>query len=421
MEKLSDNKDYAINILLEAVMLRKLAFAMPVMVLFFTVGLLPSLAQEDEFIFGMILVGAKDDGGWSQSHYDAGRYVEEKIEGTRMIVFEKLNPADSPEVTLPDVVGNMVSQGAELIFVTSEDFKTATNDVARQYSEIIFVNVAGDNVLTGSAPTNVSNIMGQMEWTKLIAGCAAGLTTRTGKIGYLGPVINYETRRLAVSAFLGARHCYETMAHGDPSKFSFTVTWIGFWFNIPDVTLDPTQEVDKLFDSGVDVVISGIDTPEALTATQARFANGDRVWAVPYDNRSACEDEAVQDICIGVPYFNWGPSYMRAVLRAKEGMWQPSWEWLEPDWTNINNPETSIVGFQVGPALKDEDKALLDDFTDYLATYATNPFVPESIALWQGPLNWQDGTRLASEGQLVDMLDIWYTDQLLEGMIGTSQ
>ncbi len=41
----------------------------------------------------------------------------------------------------------------------------------------------------------------------MIAGCAAALTTQTGQIGYLGPLINDETRRLASSAYLGAKYC----------------------------------------------------------------------------------------------------------------------------------------------------------------------------------------------------------------------
>ncbi|WP_345107650.1 hypothetical protein [Candidatus Villigracilis vicinus] len=64
--------------------------------------------------------------------------------------------------------------------------------------------------------------------------------SETHKIGYLGPLINDETRRLAVSAYLGAKYCHEK-AGGDPASLEFKVTWIGFWFNIPGVTLDPVQ------------------------------------------------------------------------------------------------------------------------------------------------------------------------------------
>ena len=38
--------------------------------------------------FGMILVGPKNDHGWSQAHYEGGQYIEAHISGSEMIVFE---------------------------------------------------------------------------------------------------------------------------------------------------------------------------------------------------------------------------------------------------------------------------------------------------------------------------------------------
>ena len=36
-------------------------------------------APEEPLVFGMILVGPRDDRGWSQAHFEAGEYVEEKL------------------------------------------------------------------------------------------------------------------------------------------------------------------------------------------------------------------------------------------------------------------------------------------------------------------------------------------------------
>lgn len=378
----------------------------------------PALAQ-DEFVFGLVFVGPENDHGWSQAHYEGGLYAEEQNPGSKMIFFPSLNPGDNPQSTLQDVVSEMVDQGAQLIFTTSDDFQNDTDPVAENFPDVAFISVSGDHVLTGAAPSNVGNVMGKMEWAKLMAGCAAGLATNTGSIGYLGPLINNETRRLASSAFLGARYCYEHYKGGDPADLTFTVTWIGFWFGIPGVTLDPTEETNTFFDSGADVVISGIDTTEAIVVAGQRAQQGENVFAVPYDYAGAC-DEA-PDVCLGVPYFNWGPSYAAIVQSAMAGMWEQSWDWTDPDWSDINNPDTSSVGFINGTALTDEQAVSLNAFVADLAGYATNPFVPESFALWSGPLNLQDGTQLAAAGQIVAPLDVWYLGQLLEGMTGASQ
>ncbi len=383
---------------------------------------LSAAAAQEEFVFGLVLVGPKDDHGWSEAHYTAGEYVMEKIPGTRMVVFESLNPADAPETTLEQVVDSMVAEGAKLIFTTSDSFELDTPPVAEKYPDVVFINISGSNVLEGEAPENLGNIMGQMEWGKEIAGCAAALATQTGKIGYLGPLINFETRRLAASAYLGAKYCYEHYAGKDPAELQFTVTWIGFWFNIPGVTLNPTDEVNRFFDAGVDVVISGIDTTEAIVEAGRRAEEGEQVWAIPYDYEGACEE--APEICLGVPYFNWGPAYVATVQAVIDGTWAQSWDWNPPDWEDINNPDTTAVGFLYGDGLTDEQKATLDEFIAMLAEVAAE----DHFALWQGPLALQDGTVIAEEGAWVDPIGtkegepvgIWYLPQLLEGMEGAS-
>ena len=64
----------------------------------------------------------------------------------------------------------------------------------------------------------------------------------------------------------------------------------------------------------------------------------------------------------------------------------------------------------------------LDEFQGALADYmSAQDMGVESIYLWEGPLNLQDGTELAAEGEAVPLLDIWFVPQLLEGMIGASE
>jgi simple sugar transport system substrate-binding protein len=242
--------------------------------------------------------------------------------------------------------------------------------------------------------------------------------TETGQIGYLGPLINNETRRLAASTYLGATYCYENYRGLDPADLEFSVTWIGFWFNIPGVTLDPTEESNTFFDSGVDVLISGIDTTEALVVAGQRRENGEDIFAIPYDFEDACAE--APEACLGVPYFNWGPSYVEVVQDVQEGTWQQDWEWLDPYWEDINDNSQTAIGFVFGDGLTEEAEGDLRDFIEFLSTYATDPENAGTIALWEGPLNLQDGTEIAAEGEKVPEIDIWYLPQLLEGMQGAS-
>lgn len=281
-----------------------------------------------EYVFGMLLVGPYNDHGWSQAHYEGAKYAESKIPGTRFLYIDKVNPSDRPNVTVEQLVDDLVAQGAKFI-----------------------------------------------------------------------------------AAYLGARYCAENL-RDEPftSDMRFEVVWIGFWFHIPGITLDPTRVANDFINSGSDVVLSGIDTTEALIEAQKATKAGERVYAIPYDYQGACSQGP--DVCLGVPYFNWGPPYTRHLREARAGTWKQAWEWQEPDWSNLNNPDTSPIGFTFGPALSEANRAKLDTFIQGLAD--------GSIKLFVGPLHFQDGTVYLAEGEEATDQQIWYTPQLLEGIEGQS-
>ena len=367
----------------------------------------------DGFVYGILLVGTYNDKGWSQAHYDAGLYVEEKLEGTSMIYLDKVNTSQRPGTTAAQLADELVAQGANLIVFNSEDMKDDAIEFAAANPEIYVIFATGDTQWEEGENyeelANMKNIMGRMEYGKMIAGCAAALSSETGKIGYLGPLINEETRRLTASAYLGAQYCWENYAEKDPADLTFEVNWIGYWFNIAGVTSDPSQVADDFFNNGYDVVISGIDTTEALVEAKKYADAGDTVYAIPYDYEGACEQAS--EVCLGVPYFNWGPSYVAAMQEAMDGTWTNTWEWLSPDWDDINNKDTSMIGFVKGDALSEDNSAKVDEFIAELA---------DGLNLWTGPMNYQDGTEFLADGKVATDSQVWYLPQLLEGMLGLS-
>ena len=374
----------------------------------------PTLAPQP-FTFGMLLVGPKNDNGWSNATYDGGLYVEQKIAGAKMLYLENVYTGSPsyPGQVASQLADQLVSQGAKLIFFNSDDMKDEALKFANANPSIYVIGVSDDwtwkDGKNYTVSANQDDIMGRMEYMKMIAGCAAALTTKTGKIGFLGPLINDETRRLASSAFLGAKYCWSNVLKNDPAKLTFTVTWIGFWFNIPGFTSDPTQVADNFYNTGYDVVISGIDTTEALVEAEKAHQAGKSVWALAYDYKSNCSVAA--DICLGVPYFNWGPAFEATVKTAIDGTWTSNFQWNSPDWTNINNPDTSAVGFNKGAGLSADNATKLDAFIAQLAG---------GLNLWTGPINLQDKSVYLAAGTVATDLQIWYLPQLLEGMQGDS-
>jgi simple sugar transport system substrate-binding protein len=123
------------------------------------------------------------------------------------------------------------------VIFNSDDFKDDALTTAKKHPNVTVVHASGDYAWKDGKnfknQPNLTNIMGRMEYGKMMAGCAAALGTQTGKIGYLGPLINDETRRYVSAAYLGAKYCWENYLKKKPADLKFKVTWIGFWFNIP--------------------------------------------------------------------------------------------------------------------------------------------------------------------------------------------
>src|SRR5512143_1683378 len=50
----------------------------------------PTVAASKPLVFGMVLVGPKDDHGWSEAHYSAGLYLEKNVPGSKMVFLDKV-------------------------------------------------------------------------------------------------------------------------------------------------------------------------------------------------------------------------------------------------------------------------------------------------------------------------------------------
>jgi simple sugar transport system substrate-binding protein len=370
-----------------------------------------SICSDSDFCFGMLLVGPHTDNGWSTATYLGAQYVVSKIPGSKFIYAE--NVFADPNTTVAQYAEQLLTRGAKVIVFNSDDMKDGLTEFTAAHPDVPVIWLSGDFAwkegqrYQADMPQE-SDIMGRMEYGKMIAGCAAALTTKTGKIGFLGALTNDETRRLSNAAYLGANYCW-TKVLGNTTALDFKVTWIGYWFNEPGTTQDPTQVADDFFNSGYDVVMSGIDSTEAVTEAKKFRDQGKDVYAVQYDYEDACS--VAPDACLGVPYFNWGVMMLPVLQSVKDGKYTRQFIYQGPDWKDINNADTSAVGFKKGDALSADNSTKLDTFIAALAG---------GLNLWKGPLNYQDGTVYLADGVAATDQQIWYMPQLLKGMTGES-
>src|SRR5436190_1854282 len=92
-----------------------------------------------ELVVGYVLVGPKEDKGWSEAQYRASQYVEKNVPGVKSVIVDKVNPADQPNITLQQIVDNMKAEGVKLIFTTSDAFQVDTLAVAKKTPDITFI------------------------------------------------------------------------------------------------------------------------------------------------------------------------------------------------------------------------------------------------------------------------------------------
>jgi simple sugar transport system substrate-binding protein len=370
-------------------------------------------APAEPFVIGILTVGPITDNGWSTANYLGAVYAQSKIEGAELIYAENVNSAANPNTTAAQFAEQLLDKGANVIIFNSDDMKDGVTEFTSLHPDVPVLWLTGDFAWEDGKRyqpdmKSQSDVFSKMEYGKMMAGCAAALTTKTGKIGFLGALINDETRRHAAAAYLGADYCWKSI-RSETTPIDFKVTWIGMWFNIPGVTLDPTQVADTFFTDGYDIVISGIDSTEAVTVAKKFRDQGEDVYAVQYDYEKACD--VAPDACLGVPYYNWGVDLLPIIQSIKDGTYTRQFVWSDPDWSDINNPDTSSIGFKKSDGLSAENSALLDQFIGELAG---------GLNLWTGPLNFQDGTEFLADGVEATDQQIWYLPQLLEGMTGDS-
>jgi simple sugar transport system substrate-binding protein len=73
-----------------------------------------------EFTFGIVMVGAHNDHGWTQAHYDAGLYVEQKVPGAKMLYIENVYTGS------PVLTGTTTAQLAEQLVAQGANWSSST-------------------------------------------------------------------------------------------------------------------------------------------------------------------------------------------------------------------------------------------------------------------------------------------------------
>lgn len=329
---------------------------------------------------GFIYEGSKDDFGWNQSHAVAARKI---VKRTDAKLVEQENVPETADVER--VMESMIQlDGVKVLFPTSFGYWPFILKLAVKYPNVLFVHAGG--LWKPGDPKNVISYRGYMEEPHYCCGIAAGMMTKSNKIGFVGPKPLYFIFNNCNGFTLGARSV-------NP-KVNSIIIITGDWAN-------PVKEADavnSLVDQGCDVIISDSDAPKVSIETAER--RGVRSCGYHTDLSSL----APKGFITGAEW-NW----------AKGADFVKAWQ------AGASYPNLLIGGFRhdlvaispFGPNVPDPVKSAV--------LQARDGFTNDTLKLYKGPLKDNEGNLVLKDGEVIANDDSSFKTKvnfLVEGIQG---
>jgi simple sugar transport system substrate-binding protein len=212
-------------------------------------------------VIGFIYVGPKDDYGYNQAHAEGAAGIA-KLPGVKIV-----EQASVPETTeVQEAMRNMIEQdGATIVFPTSFGyFDPHILKLAKDYPEVQFFHCGG-RYEEGKHPKNVGSYFGYIDEAQYVAGIVAGLTSKTGKLGFVGAKPIPQVLRNINSFTLGARSVKPSIT----TQVVFTGDW--------SLPVKEAEAANSMADQGIDVITSHVDSPKVIMETAEKrgiFSSG---------------------------------------------------------------------------------------------------------------------------------------------------
>ncbi len=211
---------------------------------------------------GFIYVGPKDDYGYNQAHAEGAAAMAKKFSNMKLV--EEANVPETTAVT--ETMRSMIDMdGAKVLFPTSFGyFDPHILKMAKEYPDVQFFH-AGGLYKEGVHPENVGSYFGYIDEAQYLAGIVAGLTSKTGKLGFVGAKPIPQVLRNINGFTLGARSV-------NP-KVTTQVVFTGNWAE----PIKEAEAANSMADQGIDVITCHVDSPKVVMETAEKrgiFSSG---------------------------------------------------------------------------------------------------------------------------------------------------
>jgi basic membrane lipoprotein Med (substrate-binding protein (PBP1-ABC) superfamily) len=324
---------------------------------------------------GYIYVGPKSDYGYNYAQDQGRLYLEENMDDVETLYFENI-----PEnADVQRVMERMIRSGVTVVFPTSYGYLDHALKVAEKYPDIHFAHSGGlktaDNLMTYFA---------EIDQAMYLAGIAAGMTTKTDKLGFIAAH--------PIPQVLRNINAFTRGAQSVNPEVTTSIIWTSGWS-------DPSKESEAasaLIDDGADVLTGHVDSP--INYVQVAEERG--VYSVGY--HADASKFAPKGWLVGA-IWNWGPMMVDIVQSTQDGSFKP--QHLRGDLLT-DAAQLSSFGSAVSDAAVAE------------VTARQKLIMEGDYQVWAGPIVAQDGTMLVPEGETMTLEQTEKMDFLVEGVKG---
>jgi basic membrane protein A len=207
----------------------------------FVLSGLGGTARAADITVGIIYVGSRQDYGWNQAHAVAAKALKE-IPGVKVVEEENVSETVAVQKTMESMIN---IDGATLLFPTSFGYYNPFMlDAARKFPKVEFRHPTS-LWQAGKDPENAGGYFCYLDQGHYVNGIAAGLSTKSNKIGYIA-----------------AKPIPLVLRNVNPNvTVQLIVT--GDWA----LPVREAEAANALVDAGCDVIACHIDSPKVVIET----------------------------------------------------------------------------------------------------------------------------------------------------------
>ncbi|MCL2182597.1 MAG: BMP family ABC transporter substrate-binding protein [Chitinispirillia bacterium] len=306
----------------------------------------------DSLVIGVIYVdGARN--GYSLAH-DLGIQAAQKELGlSDDRIIRKLFVNESGPAMVEDAIADAISEGANVIIAASWGQMDACEKLAAKHPGVVFANASGIK----SNGVNFTNYFGRIYQARYLSGIAAGLKTKSGKIGYVA------AQDKSNSEVTGGISAFAMGVESVNPEANVYVSVIANWYD-PSVE---AQSARRLIAAGCDVIAQHSNTPQPQHIAE-KFG----VWGIGY-NVDMLPD-APKAVLTSV-IWNWAPYYTSLLRGIINGTFnaEPYYGGLADGMVDITplNPALAVPGMEEAVAAA-RKRILEGGFNIFEGEIATN-------------------------------------------------